>query len=195
MVLRILRCSRFSLVSGSQQIIEGVGSIAKNSGKIGREGECRKKVNALDGIIKDAIWRFEDSLESLLIQQIPSQFESIPKIVSIDLQSLQNDANSLIRSLKEMEEEYIYEVENMPQDQPISSIIGFHGTNSKMIGLSDLFQQLKTDLTIIHRHISPRTGSVYGLYGTAGIGKTKLAMQIYQDPQIQSMYECHSEHV
>ena len=97
-------------------------------------------MNGLDGMIKDAIWRFEDSLEFLLIQQIPSQLESLPDIVSIDLQSLQNDADSLIQTLKDMEEEYAYEVENMPRDKPITSSIGFHGTSSKMIGLSDEFK-------------------------------------------------------
>ena len=84
-----------------------------------------------------------------------------------------------------MEKAYIYEVENMPQDEPISSSFGFPGTNSKMIGLSDQFQQLKAALLedtfplYLHR-----------LVGTAGVGKTTLAMQIYQDPQIRSKFDC-----
>ncbi|XP_042011885.1 putative late blight resistance protein homolog R1A-10 isoform X2 [Salvia splendens] len=144
----------------------------------------RKKVNALDRRVKEAIWKFEDSLESLITQHIPET-----DIVSIDLQSLLNDANSLIQKLKVMEKEYSYEVDNMPQDGPISSIIGFHGTNSKMIGLSDQFKQLKRDL------ITAGSGSwihFHALYGTAGVGKTALAMKIYEDPEIQSKYECRA---
>ena len=91
----ILRCSRFSLVGGSQQILDTVYNelepweetlerLDKTS-----PSRSRKKVNALDEIIKGAIWRFEDSLESLLIQHIPSQSETLPEIVSIDLQSLE----------------------------------------------------------------------------------------------------------
>ncbi|XP_047964343.1 putative late blight resistance protein homolog R1A-10 isoform X2 [Salvia hispanica] len=155
----------------------------------------RKKVNALDGRIKDAMWKFEDSLESLLVQQIPLQFESIPDIVSISLQSLQNDVDFLIHALNDMKEEYIYEVVNMPQDEPISSLIGFHGTYSKMIGLSDQFQQLKADLMRAScgwNYMGWGDHSCYTLYGTAGIGKTTLAMQIYEDPEIQNKYECHT---
>ena len=33
---------------------------------------------------------------------------------------------------------------------------------------------------------------LHALVGTAGVGKTTLAMQIYQDPQIHSNFECHA---
>ncbi|XP_042017157.1 putative late blight resistance protein homolog R1C-3 isoform X2 [Salvia splendens] len=197
----ILCCSRFSLVDPSQQIIKGVYSELKPWEEILERldetspSKSRKKVNALDGRIKDAIWKFEDSLESLLVQQIPLQFESIPDIVSISLQSLQNDVNSLIQTLNDMKKEYIYELENMPQEESISSLIGFHGTYSKMIGLSDQFQQLKADLMRAScgwNYMGWGDHSCYTLYGMAGIGKTTLAMQIYEDPEIQNKYECHT---
>ena len=91
----ILRCPRFSLVDRSRQIIDvvrkGLEPLKKNLETLDytSPSKSRKKVNALDGIIKEAIWKFEDSLESLLTQQTPSQSETIPVIVSIDLQSLQ----------------------------------------------------------------------------------------------------------
>ncbi|KAL1542534.1 putative late blight resistance protein R1A-10 [Salvia divinorum] len=191
----ILRCSRFSLVGGSEEIIDVVNKelyqLQFNLARVDKTSpsRSREKVNALDGRIKVAIWSFEDSLESLLIQQIPSQSEIPPEIVSIDLQNLQNDAYSLIQKLKDMKEEYIYEAENMPQDQPISTSIGFHGTDSRMIGLSDQLQLLKTDLIQFLEYPLKR---VYGLYGTAGVGKTTLAMQIYQDAEIQSKYGCRA---
>ncbi|XP_047957734.1 putative late blight resistance protein homolog R1A-10 [Salvia hispanica] len=190
----ILCCSRFSPVGRSLRIIEGVYNKLEHWEEILERldstspSRSRKKVNALDGIIKDAIWRFEDSLESLLTHHIPSQSETLPQIVSIDLESLQNDANPLIQKLNDTKEEYIYEVENMPQDEPISSSIGFHGTNSKMIGLSDQFQRLKTELLQSLGHSGWMRA--YGIYGTAGVGKTALAMKIYEDPEIQSKYGC-----
>ncbi|XP_047962787.1 putative late blight resistance protein homolog R1B-12 isoform X2 [Salvia hispanica] len=88
-----------------------------------------------------------------------------------------------------MKKEYIYEVENMPQDEPISSSIGFHGTNTKMIELSDQFQQLKTDLMRGNHDDWIR---FHALIGTPGIGKTTLAMEIYQDPEIHSKFECRA---
>ncbi|XP_047975120.1 putative late blight resistance protein homolog R1A-10 [Salvia hispanica] len=189
----ILHCSRFSLDGRSQQIIQVVinelqpwRQILERLDKTS-PSKSRKKVNALDGRIKEAIWKFEDSLEFLLIQHITSsQLETLPEIVSTDLQSLQNDADSLIQKLKDMEKEYIYEVENMPQDEPISSSFGFPGTNSKM-RLSDQFQQLKNDILRDHFNFGLRR-----LVGTAGVGKTTLAMQIYQDPEIHCKFECRA---
>ncbi|XP_047955127.1 putative late blight resistance protein homolog R1B-12 isoform X2 [Salvia hispanica] len=187
----ILRCSRFSLVDRSRKIIDFVYQELHPLQRILERldstspSRSRKKVNALDGIIKDAIWKFEDSLESLLILQIPSHCEILPEIVSIDLQSLDNDVHSLIEKLEVMEE-YTYEVENMAEDEPISSIIGFHGTNSKIIGLSDQFRILKIQL------LKCQFSNVYVLYGMAGIGKTALAIQIYEDAKIQSKYECRA---
>ncbi|XP_047947696.1 putative late blight resistance protein homolog R1A-10 [Salvia hispanica] len=192
----ILRCSRFSLCDGSQQImlvvyhkLEPLKNILEILDDTSAS-RCRKKVNALDGRIKEAIWKFEDSLESLLTLQIPSHLETIPEIVSIDLQSLENDVHSLYQSLDDIVNEYFHQVKNMPQDEPVSSIIGFRGNNSKMIGLSDQFQQVKSDLIRMLGY--PSWKYVYALYGTAGVGKTTLAMKIYQDPEIQSIYECHA---
>ncbi|XP_047944710.1 disease resistance RPP13-like protein 4 [Salvia hispanica] len=192
-IYNILHCSRFSLDVRSQQIIQALinelqpwPQILERLDKT-KPSRSRKKVNALDGRIKEAIWKFEDSLESLLTQHITSsQLETLPEIVSIDLQSLENEFHSFIQKLKNMEKEYIYEVENMPQDEPITSSIGFHGTNSNMIGLSDQFQELKTELMRGDRS----SHCFHALRGTAGVGKTTLAMQIYQDTDIQSKFEC-----
>ncbi|XP_042016062.1 putative late blight resistance protein homolog R1A-10 isoform X2 [Salvia splendens] len=190
----ILRCSRYSLVGHSQQIIQVVHNELQPWHEILKRldntssSRSRKKVNALDGKIKEAVWKFEDLLESFLIQQIPSQLETLPEIVSIDLQSLQHDVHSLFETLKDMEKDYIYEVETMPQDEPISSSIGFHGPNSKMIGLSDQFQRLKYDLI---RENGDRI-LFHCIIGTAGVGKTTLARQIYQDPEIHSKFECQA---
>ena len=131
----ILNCSRFSFAGRSQQIIQIVikelqpwQEILERLDKTSPR-RSRKKVNALDERIKEVIWEFEGSLESLLTQQIPSHLQTLPEIVSIDLMSLQNDADSLIQTLKDMEKDYIYEVENMPLDQPISSLIGLYDNN------------------------------------------------------------------
>ncbi|XP_047968336.1 putative late blight resistance protein homolog R1A-4 [Salvia hispanica] len=192
-ISNILSCSRFSLVGRSTQLIQFVYSeldplqqILERLDKTS-PSRSRKKVNALDGKIKEAVWIFEDALESLLTKQIRSQSQSLPfpEILFIDLQSLQNGVDFLIQALQGVVKAYIYEVDNMPQDQPISSFIGFRGTNSKMVGLSDQFQRIKTDLIV-------GLNRLYAIYGTAGIGKTTLAMQIYQDPDIQSKFECRA---
>ncbi|XP_057797153.1 putative late blight resistance protein homolog R1A-4 [Salvia miltiorrhiza] len=102
---------------------------------------------------------------------------------SIDLQFLQHHVPSFIQRLKNMKEEYINEVANMPEDDDDDdqSISSRTGTKSKMIGLSDQFKKLK--MTI--KHCEGRR--FIALVGTAGIGKTALAEAVFEDPEIISL--------
>ncbi|XP_057789266.1 putative late blight resistance protein homolog R1B-23 isoform X2 [Salvia miltiorrhiza] len=185
-----------------------------------RTSKSRKKVNALDGRIKELIWEFEDLLESPLYQQILSQvedegimkegawgfqglLESLPSQssslededdvggermrFSIDLQFLQHHVPSFIQRLKDMKEEYIYEVDNMPEDDfDDQSISSRSGTKSKMIGLSDQFQQLKASL--MKRSNWSTANEYIAIHGSAGIGKTTLAATVFEDPDILCFY-------
>ncbi|XP_057784515.1 putative late blight resistance protein homolog R1C-3 [Salvia miltiorrhiza] len=152
-----------------QEILEKLDNTSKSS--------SRKKVNALDGRIKEALWKFEDLLES-----IHSDLQS-------PLDRLRDDVDSFIHTLKDMEREYLYELQNMLEDddEPISSIIGFGGRKSKMIGLSYQIEQVKSDVMQEYnwKH-------VYALVGMAGVGKTTLAKEIFEDPQISSHFECRA---
>ncbi|XP_047961060.1 putative late blight resistance protein homolog R1A-10 [Salvia hispanica] len=196
----ILHSSRISLVGHSieiivvaykalqplKEILERLDSTSKS--------RSRKKVNDLDLRIKERVWDFEDLLESLISEKILSQSKSSGDkekdvlVFAIDLQGLQGDVGSLIRSLKDMEEEYIYELENMAEDnEASSSMIGFSGTKSKMIGLWDELEEVKMNLL---REFFGK--DVFVLVGMAGVGKTIVAKKLYQDPQILSQFECRA---
>ncbi|XP_047964410.1 putative late blight resistance protein homolog R1A-10 [Salvia hispanica] len=83
-----------------------------------------------------------------------------------------------------MEKEYMYTLGNMAEEGSISSRIGFGGTKSKMTGLSDQLEQVRNDLEDnFDRKL------VYALVGMAGVGKTTLAEEIFEDPHILSIYE------
>ncbi|XP_057789286.1 disease resistance protein RPP13-like [Salvia miltiorrhiza] len=263
----ILHSSHFILVDPSPRILQladeeldPLQEILESLDRT-RTSKSRKKVNGLDGRIKDLIWEFEDALESLLYQQILSQvedegvmeeeawesrgftitttttrrvlhkhearimresqasqsrsledegmkegswgfqhlldsllFESPPlhhtttttrRIgFSIDLQFLQHHVPSFIERLKDMEEEYIYEVDNMPEDDDEEeSIYTRRRTKSKMIGLSDQIQQLKEDIMQSCDNMN------FALVGTAGVGKTALAEVVFEDPKILRRFE------
>ncbi|XP_057784514.1 putative late blight resistance protein homolog R1A-10 [Salvia miltiorrhiza] len=146
--------------------------------------KTRKKVNALDGQIKDTLWAMEDKLESHILSQIlPDQVDGGVNQSRSSAIDLQEDVDSFIHTLDDLKRKYIYEVENMG-DECVSSRIGFGGTKSKMIGLSDEFEIFKTRLMGSHRR-----KNVWALVGMAGIGKTTLAKEIFEDPQISSHYE------
>ncbi|XP_057789235.1 putative late blight resistance protein homolog R1C-3 isoform X2 [Salvia miltiorrhiza] len=248
----ILNSSHYSLVQPSPHIIQlayqELDPLQEILEILDRTitSKSRKKVNGLDGRIKELIWEFQDLLESLLYQQILSQvkdeemrervqpqpqiiFQSPPphhttttsirrrllqcfkpkgrkfkaptimnqseasqsrsrvggKRFSIDLQLLQQHVHSFIQRLKDLEEEYTYEVYNMPEDDGEQSIVSSRsGTKSKLIGLSDQFQQLKREL------MECDWGYNYiVLTGTAGIGKTALAEAVFEDSEILSLFE------
>ncbi|XP_057812369.1 putative late blight resistance protein homolog R1C-3 [Salvia miltiorrhiza] len=146
--------------------------------------KIRTKVNAADELIKEAIWEFEDLLESHVLPQILPQLDSERDNLSfsVELQSLQLHVDCFVEKMKKMEEEYTYEMENMPEEEgePISSRIDFGGINSKMVGLSHEFRKARDDLL---------EDKNYSIIGMAGVGKTTLAKHIFEDPSIRSHFE------
>ncbi|XP_042013729.1 putative late blight resistance protein homolog R1A-10 isoform X2 [Salvia splendens] len=200
-IYHAIHSSRINLVGHSREIVDlayqGLQPFKEILGRLDStsKSRSRKKVNDLDLQIKEEVWEFEDLLESLLAEQILSQSRICGNgdkrdvlLFSIDLQSLQGDVGSLIQRLKDMEEDYIYQLNNMAEDnEASSSIIGFGGTNLKMIGLWDELEEVKRNLL---REFFGK--DVFVLVGMPGVGKTALAQQIYQDQEIVSKFECRA---
>ncbi|KAL1563087.1 putative late blight resistance protein R1A-10 [Salvia divinorum] len=164
----------------------------------------RKKVNALDAQIRDFISQFEDKLESHISNQFLSQSiesingdESHPLLVSIDLQDLRQDFCSFVEMAKRMEE-CVDRLINMTEeeedddddddDEVVFSRIDFSGNmpHSKMVGFSDLFDLIKDGITGDERF---RALSIVGM---AGIGKTTLVNEIFQDKLVVTQYDCRA---
>ncbi|XP_042011402.1 putative late blight resistance protein homolog R1A-10 [Salvia splendens] len=249
-ILHIVNSSYMYLVEPSQYIIQLAYDELQPLQDILKRldttsvSKSRTKVNALDKRIKDTIWKFEDSLESLVREQIllqfpdpdPHQLESIINLhrrrrrrrrrrrgyrdianwlksrrmmneyhqpsqlyerdvllFYIDLTETLDDAVSFIQNVRDTKEEYINELANLSEEkeeeedddeESISSRFGLHGTKSKMIGLSDQFQQLKSKVICDGRK------RLHALVGMAGVGKTALAREIYEDPDVITHFEC-----
>ncbi|KAH6761492.1 hypothetical protein C2S52_018925 [Perilla frutescens var. hirtella] len=86
-----------------------------------------------------------------------------------------------------MEEEYITELDNLLPEEA-DETTDFGESKSKMVGLSDLFNQIRVQFT------RPRYAGlpVFSLIGMAGIGKTALAREIFYDKLILSHFECRA---
>ena len=121
--------------------------------------------------------------------------ESHPLLVSIDLQDLRKDFCSFVEMAKRMEEQYVDRLINMTEeeeeedddnDEVVSSRIDLSGNmpHSKMVGFSDLFDLIKDGIMGDERF---RALSIVGM---AGIGKTTLVNEIFQDKMVASQYDC-----
>ncbi|KAL7115440.1 hypothetical protein ACP275_04G184400 [Erythranthe tilingii] len=159
-----------------------------------------KRVNALDGQIRDALHEFEDVLDSHASAQFLSQEEDDqnqhPLIFSLDLHELEYVTGPFMYMLNHMMEEYLHELKNpSPEeendDRVWPSRIDFGEPAdgpSEMVGLSDLFGIIKTQIKKeCSVHVPERMIST--LKGMAGIGKTALAKKLLKDPFILSDFK------
>ncbi|XP_042017052.1 putative late blight resistance protein homolog R1A-4 isoform X1 [Salvia splendens] len=198
----LLESSRISLVPPSPEILrsayDAICCLQKVLLKLEDTGYSmiRTKVNALDERIKEVIWEFEDLLESHYADQILPQLESkrdrLP--FSVDLQSLQQSVDRFIERMAVMEAEYDMELLNMPEEEgePLSSRIDIGGINSEMVGLSELFEQVRDFLLLGGEgegENEDAEGNCLLLTGMAGVGKTTLVKKVFDDPSIQTHFE------
>ncbi|XP_012829202.1 PREDICTED: putative late blight resistance protein homolog R1A-10 [Erythranthe guttata] len=156
-----------------------------------------KMVKTLEAEIIDAIYEFEDVIDSHLSNQFhsPQSEEETdhPRLMlfSVDLHQIKQDVDSVIETVNEMKRAYIHELCNpSPEDEDdvVPSINYFDGHNeSNMVGLSRLFTRIKDRLV----YSSQSERMIVSLYGMAGIGKTTLANKLFQDPFISNSYDIH----
>ncbi|XP_047969159.1 putative late blight resistance protein homolog R1A-4 isoform X3 [Salvia hispanica] len=196
----LLESSRISLVPPSPDILrsayDAMCCLHNVLSKLDETGysKIRTKVNAFDEQIKDAIWEFEDLLESHYTDQILPQLESerdrLP--FSVDLQSLWQSVDRFIERMAVMEAEYDMELVNMPEEEgePLSSRIDFGGINSEMVKLSKQFEEVR-DYILAKAEREGKYARVNCLLltGMAGVGKTTLVKKVFDDPSIQTHFE------
>ncbi|KAK6141371.1 hypothetical protein DH2020_024888 [Rehmannia glutinosa] len=164
---------------------------------INRSNNSSEKLNALDAQIRDEAWKLEDLLESHVSNQFLSQSESLggefhESSFFLDLHEINEDIDSFTESMKKFKEEYIKELSNLlpgKDDHVVSSRTDHIVENrSKMVGLSDQVRIIEGMLTSLSR----RFFVVYSLVGMAGIGKTTLAKEVYEDPSVLIHFECRA---
>ncbi|XP_041999715.1 putative late blight resistance protein homolog R1B-16 [Salvia splendens] len=75
------------------------------------------------------------------------------------------------------------------EDNDDSSTTDFGGEKSAIFGLSDVYNELRDQLTVIEQLLRFKA---VALVGMAGIGKTTLARKLFEDPLILDYFECRA---
>lgn len=132
----------------------------------------RKRLNALDAQIKDAVIQLEDAVDQ-------SHFSN------------QETIHSLTQKLNQIKPAYTHELHYpSPEDHEDEDEEEEEDNHdSKMVGLSDQYTEIKENLT---NNLTEFSLMFVSLCGMAGIGKTALANKLFQDPTISGQVDARA---
>ncbi|KAL3655148.1 hypothetical protein CASFOL_000934 [Castilleja foliolosa] len=160
--------SAYDVVLSLQDIFKGLDSSINNRGK---------GMNALDEQIKETICELEQVLESHVSNQFNAQSKSHPTVDKVNL-----GVDSFIQRLRKLSQQLREEDDDDDDEDDASQIIEFSG---KMVGVDDIFGRIKYYLL---NGRGSATGIV-SLVGMAGIGKTNLARELFEDQSISEYFD------
>ncbi|KAK4427053.1 Disease resistance protein RPP8 [Sesamum alatum] len=156
------------------------------------DGSNSEGVKAVNGEIREAAFRLEDALESAHVsnQHFLSQSQT-PDGDDISYLAMEVGKETLF--FLEAANKIMDQFNNLPQQAEednaavvLSTIDHTEGKKEKFFGLYHELIQLKDRLLKKTRHPL----HVTTIIGMAGIGKTTLAKEIYEDPDIVKHFEC-----
>ncbi|PIN15163.1 Apoptotic ATPase [Handroanthus impetiginosus] len=162
----------------------------------------RVMVDSLREQIRDAVYKLEDAIEFHASDQFLSQSERLGNegsnlpIFSLGWDEvLKQELNYLRDMARRMEDECnnpdLKLRISLPEEDEADSLRNdFDGIESEMVGLSDVFNQIKDSLLLSYGYGTDGRRRSFVIGGMAGIGKTTLAKKIYQDPEICNYFDC-----
>ncbi|KAI3449063.1 hypothetical protein Pfo_005728 [Paulownia fortunei] len=194
-IQRLLNSSHISILPQSLKILEFAYKELQSLQEVLKRldsSSSSQRANDLDGQIREAVCKLEVVLESHVSNKLLSQSdeslgdEGCSLILSLDLEKVRQEINSFTETVKKIKEEYSKEEPLAEEDNAVSSTIDFGGNKSKMVGLSRELRRIK-------RLFTGQWSSeleMFSLFGMAGIGKTTLAKEMFEDPLILSDFDC-----
>ncbi|KAL8490361.1 hypothetical protein ACS0TY_026031 [Phlomoides rotata] len=150
------------------------------------DSKSRERMSAsLQGVF-DTIWAYIEEDDSVICGDMN---------IIVDgerYEDLSRGIHSLVEQLKKVEKEY-YTLQEDDQEEVVSSSLSLSSSSravskSKMVGLCDQ-RRLVKDYLILPWMAG---GIFYFIYGMAGIGKTTLAREIFEDLDIIEWFECRA---
>ncbi|KAK6152278.1 hypothetical protein DH2020_014913 [Rehmannia glutinosa] len=187
---RLLNFCHISInVSQSREIIELAYNKVKSLQEVAikLDGSSNAMVNAFDGQIREAARELEDALESHVSNHSLSQSkkESLGD-ERFSEEVIKQEINTFIQRVKKLKKVFHEEIVNWLTIKDDDSKIDFGGKKQKLVGLSDNLDKMMRLLSKRWSHES-RT---FVICGMAGIGKTTLAKEIFEDQSIRSQFDC-----
>ncbi|GER53175.1 disease resistance protein [Striga asiatica] len=169
----------YNTVNSLQQVLEK-SDIRKNR---------TPRLHSLDRQIGRALCDLEDSFEThlwnhvLLTQSLESQpLGSTP----LNLQGLEEGVRLFARSVKTMKKAYKKELNSKPLPEEDDFVCSVLGRPKKIVGFSEVLITIKDELRVKRPWHESR--KVVTIVGMAGIGKTAVAKEVYED--VSGEYDC-----
>ncbi|XP_047940402.1 putative late blight resistance protein homolog R1B-23 isoform X2 [Salvia hispanica] len=183
----LLCSSNISIDSSSREILDIAHNHLTSLQETLKKSDERLRSNGLRELeekIRDAIHNLEDSLESQFLSDLEEEEEAT--ISSLDLKEVSHEFNSFAEAAKKMKEDYNRHLDNPSCDENDDyASRQTIGCNVKMVGLSDVYNDLKYH---VMRVIRPDDFGFFSFFGKPGTGRSLLARGVYDD--IQGSFDC-----
>lgn len=195
----LLNASRISIDSSSRKILGTAYKQLESLQEVLRKSDGRgssENLNTLEGEIGESLHKLQDSLESQASAQFLSihgeqEFYSPVLPLELDLKEVWNEFKSFTAAVKKMEEDYNQYLDELSSydDYAAPSQTTDSISNVEMVGLSDVFTDLKDHLI---RVIRPDEFGFFSFFGNLGSGRSILAKSVYEDIHVnkQGSFDC-----
>lgn len=148
-----------------------------------------KRLNALDGEIREAVYKLEDLLELIEFNQFLPESELQ---LDLELEEVRQEINSFVEMVKKMEEELVKELDTpcLPYDDRDTTVASLsRDFGVEMVGFSDDLNGIKKKLLKVTR---PDDFCIFGIVGRVGSGRTMVAKIIFEESYVaqEQCFDC-----
>lgn len=193
-IQRLMYSSNISIASPGLKMIKSayreLNFLEKFVERLDNRGSLERE-NDVEGQIREAVFKLEDVLESHVSDQFLSQSEShgdegCSLMISLDSEEMNQEMKSFSEMVKIVKNYSTETAFHAAEDNyAVSGVVDSGAKKSEMVELADELRRLKSSLT---SWMSDQL-CVVSVEGMAGIGKTTLAREVFEDPFVCQYFD------